>query len=37
MNDDKTYVDEIPASYLRGNFPQDLSEMEREFRLGLNV
>ena len=29
--------DEIPASYLRGNFPQDLSEMEREFRLGLNL
>ena len=29
--------DEIPASYLRGNFPQDLSEMEKEFRLGLNL
>lgn len=30
------YYDEIPATYLRGNYPQDLSAMEQEFRLGLN-
>ena len=29
--DSEDYIDEIPASYLRGNFPQELSKMELDF------
>ena len=28
---EEDYIDEIPATYLRGNYPQQITELEREF------
>ena len=28
---EEDYIDEIPATYLRGNYPQQMTELEREF------
>ena len=34
--DQPDYIDEIPATYLRGNYPQQLSEMEKHFMAQTN-